>query len=104
MLLLAGSTGNGQMTHARRPADLRCTRDLLHWLRRQRRYRPAVTRLARWAPALLVLGLIALVARHGIAAVMQVEWIFDHDFYRDIGYAQSLLEGGFGEDPTFLGE
>jgi hypothetical protein len=46
----------------------------------------------------LVAALTALTAVQGLA------WPCESDLYRDMGAAQSLLDGRLGEDPAFLGE
>ncbi|HEY3500436.1 MAG TPA: hypothetical protein VGK73_37345 [Polyangiaceae bacterium] len=50
-------------------------------------------------------GLLCLVAfLTARAATRGLEWPCESDLYRDMGTAQSLLDGRLGEDPAYLGE
>lgn len=60
--------------------------------------------LARWAPWSLLSVLIALCAVHGARMTAGLVLPPDVDSFRDIGYAQGLLDGNLLGDPTHVGE
>lgn len=53
------------------------------------------------AAAALVCLVVYLVARN---TVRGLEWPCESDLYRDMGAAQTLLDGRLGDDPAYLGE
>jgi len=55
-------------------------------------------------PAAVLMGLCALAGYHGHQASAQVQWPFFHDAWRDVGMAQSMLDGRYPEDHVLRGE
>jgi len=51
-----------------------------------------------------MVGLCILVFVHGLRASSGIEWPIDEDAFRDIGIAQSILDGTYPEDNAYRGE
>src|ERR671919_104385 len=55
-------------------------------------------------PVLLAAALIVLAFWFAVQATRGLEWPVESDFYRDMGAAQSMLDGNYPSDPLYLGE
>src|ERR1700722_1670578 len=55
-------------------------------------------------PTLLAAALIGFVFFLGLRATSDLEWPCESDFFRDMGSAQTFLDGRPGSDPAYLGE
>jgi hypothetical protein len=64
--------------------------------------RPRVPAAAAAGAVLLLMTGLAL--REGVRATARLEWPYDADLYRDIAQAQTAADGGWLEDPFYLGE
>ena len=69
---------------------------------------PPASRALAWfaviAPAVAAAALCVVALYHGVQAVEGVAWPYFYDALRDIGVAQSILDGRYPEDHIFLGE
>lgn len=56
------------------------------------------------AAGAVLLLLTGLALREGVRATARLEWPYDADLYRDIAQAQTAADGGWLEDPFYVGE
>lgn len=64
---------------------------------------PARNRQVEWLAVLMFLFMLVLALVPGIKAVAGLTWGASVDFHRDGAFVRALLEGHYGEDPTYLG-
>lgn len=64
---------------------------------------PVRNRQVEWLAVLMFLFMLALALAPGIKAVAGLTWGASVDFHRDGAFVRALLEGHYGEDPTYLG-
>jgi hypothetical protein len=64
--------------------------------------RPRLPAAAVAGAVLLLMAGLAL--REGVRATARLEWPYDADLYRDIAQAQTAADGGWLDDPFYLGE
>jgi hypothetical protein len=63
-----------------------------------------------WLPVVLFVGLLAAAFSNGLRTTWGLQWpdIDEQgagvDLYRDMGLAQTMIDSGYGPDPTYLGE
>lgn len=65
--------------------------------------RTAATRQVEWLSVLIFLFMLAMAFIPGVKAVTGLSWGASIDFHRDQAFVQALLEGHYGQDPTYLG-
>ncbi len=61
-------------------------------------------RLFEHTPWLILAVACAVALFHGLRAVRHTDWPYDLDQYRDVGIAQSILDGEFPRDYLYAGE
>lgn len=64
----------------------------------------SASRLFHLLPAILLIALCGVSAYRGYNTVSEIDWSFLFDSYRDIGIAQSMLDGRYPEDCILSGE
>jgi hypothetical protein len=92
---------------ARMARSLRKTRGRLPWVAVNAREwvrRKLTSRAEDLCQGLALILMCGLALRQGLSTTGDLEWPHDVDLYRDIGYAQSILDGHYWADPLYLGE
>ena len=70
-------------------------------VRTKKRRKP---RLDTLVPDLILLALCAVAFAHGVRVTAHLDWPYDLDQYRDVGIAQSFLDGQYPNDYLLLDE